>query len=238
MKSIPQAVRKELRKRSNPQKKGLYPKFFKAHKGGYGEGDKFLGTVVPEIRKVTTLFWKESTISDLMKLLNDPYHEVRLCGVFILERNYKKSKTEEERKKWVSVYLDNLDGINNWDLVDLSASHILGNYLLDKKRDILYIFAATDELWKQRIAIISTHAFIRKGDFKDTLNLAEIYLSHPHDLIHKATGWMLREIGNRNLKAERQFLDRFYKIMPRTMLRYAIEKFDEKLRQKYLKGKI
>jgi len=237
MASIPQAVKKELRKRSNPEKKKIYPKFFQAHKEGYGYGDKFLGTIVPETRKVATLFWKDIAIPDLVTLLNDPFHEVRLCGVFILERNYKKSKTENEKKKWVSVYLDNLEGINNWDLVDLSSHHILGDYLLDKKRDILYEFAKSGDLWRQRIAMITTMAFIRKNDFTDALNLAEQYITHTHDLIHKASGWMLREIGNRNLKAEREFLDRFYGIMPRTMLRYAIEKFDDKLRMKYLRKK-
>jgi len=235
MASIPQAVKKELKKRSNPEKKKIYPRFFQAHKGGYGHGDKFLGTTVPETRKVATTYWKEINIPDLVKLLNDPYHEARLCGVFILERHYRKAKTENEKKKWVSVYLDNLDGINNWDLVDLSASHILGNYLLDKKRDILYVFAKSGNLWRQRIAMISTLAFIRKGDYNDALSLAEIFIVHPHDLIHKASGWMLREIGNRNMTVERGFLDRFYRIMPRTMLRYAIEKFSDKLRKKYMK---
>jgi 3-methyladenine DNA glycosylase AlkD len=238
MKSIPRAVRKELKNRSNPKKREFYPKFFKAYKGGYGEGDKFLGTIVPETRKVATLFWKGISIPDLVTILNDPYHEVRLCGLFILEKNYKKVKEENEKKKWVSVYLDNLDLVNNWDLVDLSASHILGDYLKDKNRRILFELAKVDNLWRNRIAMISTQAFIRNDDFTETLKLAEHFVGHPHDLMHKAVGWMLREVGSRNLMVERDFLDRFYKIMPRTMLRYAIEKFPEKLRKKYLEGKI
>lgn len=238
MKSIPQAVKNELKKRSNPLKKEFFPKFFKAFKGGYGEGDKFLGTTVPETRKVATIFWKDIRIADLVRLLNDPYHEVRLCALFILERNYKKAKSENEKKKWVSVYLDNLDSVNNWDLVDLSAHRILGNYLLDKDRKLLYLFAKSGKLWRQRVSIITTFAFIRKNDFEDTLSIAEMLLNHPHDMIHKAVGWMLREVGNRDLRTERKFLDRFYKLMPRTMLRYAIEKFNENLRQKYLKGKV
>lgn len=235
--AIPHAVKRELRKRANPDKKKFYPRFFKTGNGEYGEGDKFMGTVVPEIRKVATLFWKDAGIEDLNILINDPIHEVRLCGLFMLERNYKRSKSDD-KKKWVDVYLGNLKGVNNWDLVDLSAGHILGNYLLDKNRKIIYDLAKTDDLWKNRISVIATFPFIRNGDYKDTLKLAKHFLQHEHDLMHKAVGWMLREIGNRDLKAEREFLDRHYKKMPRTMLRYAIEKFPEGLRQKYLKGKI
>ena len=238
MKSIPRAVRSEIRKRSNPDKKKKYPQFFKAGKGEYGEGDKFIGTIVPETRKVATMFWKEVEIPALVELINDPYHEVRLCGLFMLTRKYQKSKSENEKKKWVSVYLDNLNGVNNWDLVDLTAHKILGDYLLDKKRNILYELANTEDLWRNRISVISTFAFIRKNDFNDVFKLAEHFIAHKHDLMHKAVGWMLREVGNRNLMAEREFLDRFYKIMPRTMLRYAIEKFPEKLRKKYLLGKV
>ena len=145
---------------------------------------------------------------------------------------------EALEEKWVNVYLNNLEGINNWDLVDSSAHQILGSWLSDKPRELLTDFAHSDDLWQQRIAMIATYHFIKKDDFETTLKMAEILLHHEHDLIHKAVGWMLREAGNRNKKVEVDFLNRHYKIMPRTALRYAIEKFPEPERKAYLKGEI
>ncbi len=232
------AIKAELDKRVNFEKAAFLPKFFKAYPGGYGEGDQFLGVSVPDQRKVARQFGKEIRKKELIKLLHDPIHEVRLCSVFILVSKYQRSKTPKDKEKWVRVYLDNLDGVNNWDLVDSSAHQILGDWLLDKPRDLLLEFANSNDLWKQRIAMIATYQFIRKEDFESTLKVAEILLHHEHDLIHKAVGWMLREVGNRNKEVEVSFLNQHYQTMPRTALRYAIEKFPEDERKAYLKGEI
>jgi 3-methyladenine DNA glycosylase AlkD len=156
----------------------------------------------------------------------------------MLVLKFEKSKSEDEKREIVKTYIDNLAGINNWDLVDSSSYKILGPWLLDKNKQILYDFAYSDQLWLQRIAMITTLHFIRNHQYSDALNLAEILLHHPHDLMHKAVGWMLREIGNRRLEVELGFLTQHYKQMPRTALRYAIEKFDEELRQQFLRGEI
>jgi 3-methyladenine DNA glycosylase AlkD len=168
--------------------------------------------------------------------LSQPIHEYRLTAIFILLLKYEKSKSDPEKKAMVDLYLNNIRFINNWDLVDASADKILGPYLLDKPKDLLYELARAEDLWKQRIAIITTFHFIRSNKYEHTLNLAKILLNHKHDLIHKAVGWMLREIGNRDFEVEYNFLKKNYSQMPRTMLRYAIEKFDEDLRQQFLKG--
>jgi 3-methyladenine DNA glycosylase AlkD len=219
------------------QKAEKAPKFFQAHKGGYGEGDQFLGVAVPDQRKVAKKFWKEISSKELESLLNDPIHEVRLSAIFMLVEKYKKAK-KEEKQFWVDMYLKNLNGVNNWDLVDSSADKILGNWLLDKDRTLLYDLANSGDLWRERISIVATYEFIRKGDYEDTYKIAEILLNHPHDLIHKAVGWMLKEMGKRSPEAEEVFLVKFYEKMPRTMLRYAVEKMGEKRRQAYLKGTI
>lgn len=212
------------------------PKFFKAGKGEYGEGDQHLGVSVPNQRNVAGQFWQQVGEVELAALLTDPIHEVRLTAVIMLVKKFEKSKTEAEKEQWVNVYLNNLAGINNWDLVDSSAHHILGKWLENKPRDLLYEFAASDNLWKQRIAMIATMHFIRQNDYKDALALAETLLHHEHDLINKAVGWMLREIGNRNHNVEVAFLKQFYHTMPRTALRYAIEKFPESERKAFLDG--
>ncbi len=218
-------------------------KFFKAIPGGYGEGDEFIAVANGDIRKIAKLHI-DLSFSEIEKLLSSTIHEYRQTGLFTLvfqfERAAQKRFYDSGGQKAVyEFYLAHLDAVNNWDLVDLTAHYIIGTFLLDKKdRSHIYQLAETKDLWRERVAIISTFAFIRNMDFDDILNLAEKFISHQHGLIHKAVGWMLRETGNRNRLTEENFLKEHYKKMPRTMLRYAIEKFPEELRQKYLKGKI
>lgn len=230
------ALRKEIKSVSNTEKAKFLQRFFKTGKGEYAEGDLFLGIVVPVQRQIARKY-KELSFTDLKKLITSKYHEERLIALLILVERFKKAD-EVEKEKIVSFYLDNRKGINNWDLVDLSAPKILGEYLLDKDRKILYKFAKSDNLWEKRIAVLSTFTFIRNNDFNDALNIYEIVVNNNHDLIHKAVGWMLRELGKIELKTEEKFLKKYYKTMPRTMLRYAIEKFPEKKRKDYLEGRI
>lgn len=226
-------IKSELGNYANKEKAEFFPRFFKTGKGQYGEGDKFLGLTVPQQRAVSIRF-KDLPIEELSKLIKSEYHEHRLTALFILVNRFRKSKSEDEKKKLINFYLKHTKYINNWDLVDSSAN-ILGQYLHDKDRKVLYKLAKSENLWEQRIAIIATSYFITRNDFIDTLKISEILLHHEHDLIHKAVGWMLREVGKRNINVEIEFLDTHYKTMPRTMLRYAIERFPEKLRLNYLK---
>lgn len=212
--------------------------FFKTGPGQYGEGDVFIGISMPNQRKVAKMFHKEFELEKIEELLQEEIHEYRSVALIMLVEKYSRSKSKKEQQEIAELYLKNKDRINNWDLVDISAHKILGPYLWDKDRSVLKNLANEDHLWSQRIAMISTFYFIRNKEFTDTLEIAKILLDHKHDLIHKAVGWMLREIGNRNREVEEKFLRKNYKKMPRTMLRYAIEKFPEELRQRYLKGTI
>ncbi len=223
-----------LKQESNTQKAKLLQKFFKTGKGEYGEGDIFLGIIVPVQRRIANEF-KELDIGLIHKLLNSRVHEKRLIALLILIKQFEKA--DKTLKKYIfDFYLKNTKNTNNWDLVDLSAPNIIGNYLMDKDRKILYELANSSYLWEKRIAIISTFAFIRKNDFDDAIKISEILLYDKHDLIHKAVGWMLRELGKRNKKILEDFLKKHYKKMPRTMLRYSIEKFDENERKMWLNG--
>ena len=210
--------------------------FFKTGPGEYGEGDKFLGLKVPVIRKIANAN-TDLTFSELQKLLDSKYHEDRLAALLILVKIFPKSG-DEEKEKIFNFYLKNTANINNWDLVDLSAPKITGEYLLTRNKDIIFGLAASDNLWERRIAVLTTFRFIKENQYNTSLDICLKLLNDPHDLIHKAVGWMLREIGKRDLKAEEDFLKIHYKQMPRTMLRYAIEKFPEKKRLAYLKGNI
>ncbi len=232
------AVKTQLDKHVNFEKAAHLPKFFKAVPGGYGEGDQFLGVVVPDQRKIAKQYYAEVEDKELATLLRDPIHEVRLTAVFMLVSKFDKAKTAGEQERYLKVYLNNLAGINNWDLVDSSAHQLLGKWLADKPRDILAEFANSGHLWKQRIAMIATYHFIRQTEYTDALNIAELLVDHDHDLIHKAVGWMLREVGNRDKATEQKFLKKHYKSMPRTMLRYAIEKFPQNERKAYLNGEV
>ncbi len=226
-------VKKELLEKQDREKALQLSRFFKTGKGEYGEGDIFLGIKVPEQRK-TAGKYADIDIDALSDLISDPVHECRLTALLILVIKYERKNSD--KKKIVDFYIDNISFINNWDLVDLSAPKILGPWLFMRDRSMLYKFAESGDLWKQRIALLSTYYFIKKNDFNETFALAELLLKNKHDLIHKASGWMLREIGKINQDSEEIFLKKYYRNMPRTMLRYAIERFDEEKRQKYLKG--
>ena len=230
-------VKKELQSIADAEKAVILGRFFKSGKGEYGEGDIFIGIKVPEQRKVARRFL-DLPLPELKKLLSDPIHECRLTALMILVDNYSKSDAKI-RDEIFNFYLANTGYINNWDLVDLSCEKIIGRHLYNtgSDRKILYDLAAHDYLWDQRIAVISTYWFIKNRDFNDTISLCEYFLGHSHDLIHKATSWMLREAGKRNISVLREFLDRHAAVMPRTMLRYAIEKLDDAERKKYMNAK-
>jgi len=226
----------ELSQLGDPNRAKNLSRFFKTGKGQYGEGDVFLGITVPEQRKVAKKF-DDLPLNDLQELLNSEIHEHRFTALVILIAKYRKA--EKSRKKEIlEFYLENTENINNWDLVDLSAPRIVGDYLINKERSNLYKLAKSNNLWERRISILSTFTFIAKNDFKDALNISELLLHDEHDLIHKAVGWALREIGKRDQITEEQFLTKHYLHMPRTMLRYAIEKFTEKKRKKYMSKKV
>jgi 3-methyladenine DNA glycosylase AlkD len=226
-------LREDLRKHGNPAKAEILSRFFKTGRGEYGEGDVFLGIPVPQQRRIAKKY-PELLLNDLHELLSGKIHEERLVALLILITKYKKADNTD-RQAVVDFYLKNIRRINNWDLVDISAGNILGDYLLDKDRTLLSHLAGADNLWERRIAIMATFAFIRRNEFRDALHISELLLEDTHDLIHKAVGWMLREIGKRDRETEDRFLRKHYRNMPRTMLRYAIERFDEKTRNAYLK---
>lgn len=226
-------IRQELEMYIDPVKKEYLPKFFKTGKGQYGEGDKFLGIVVPNVRLVAKKH-REESLETVKELMRSEFHECRLCGLFILVERFKKSD-EKDRKEIYEFYLSQTERINNWDLVDLSASYIVGEYLRDRSREPLYRLAESELLWEQRIAVVSTYAFIKNGDFTDIYALAEKLLTHEHDLMRKAIGWMLREAGKRNKDLLVAFLEKYCLVMPRTMLRYAIEKFPKEERKYYMR---
>ena len=212
-------------------------RFFKTGKGEYGYGDIFLGVRAPKIRLIAKKHI-DISIADMKTLIQSKYHEERLLGLIILVNKYSKNRDKKTRNQLYKIYVSSFKYINNWDLVDVTCPHVIGKHLMDKDRSILYAWAKTEDLWTKRIAIVSTHCFIRKNELKDTFKIAEILLHDTHDLIHKAVGWMLREAGKRDIEKEEDFLKKHYRTMPRTMLRYAIERFPEPKRQKYLKGTI
>ncbi|MBF1597726.1 MULTISPECIES: DNA alkylation repair protein [Prevotella] len=228
MKQITKTITSELQALTNAEKREIFPRFFKAGKGEYGEGDRFLGVTVPNIRAIAKLH-KDISIEEIRELLQSEWHEVRLCALIIMVEKSKK-KDEALRKELFNLYLSQTKRINNWDLVDLSCRFIIGEYLLDKSRDILYQLAQSSLLWDNRIAIVSTYAFIRKGQLEDTYALSDLMMHHPHDLMHKAIGWMLREAGKRDSERLYDYVMSHRADMPRTMLRYAIEKFSPKER--------
>ena len=216
--------------RSDEEKKIVLPRFFKTGKGQYGEGDKFLGVTVPNIRDVAKEFSSVS-FNVIEELIHSPWHEMRMCALLILVNNSKKEVTKDA----FEFYLSQTKHINNWDLVDLSAPQIVGKYLLNENRNILYKLAESNLLWDNRIAIVSTLTFIRNNDLDDTFKLSLKMMQHKHDLMHKSIGWMLREAGKRDTKRLYDFVNEYKTIMPRTMLRYSIEKFDKETRQELMK---
>lgn len=226
-------IKEELRKLEDPEKAKILSRFFKTGKGQYGEGDIFLGIKVPDQRKVARKF-DGLTLEENVKLLESNIHEHRLTSLLILVDRYKKADLEG-KKEIVDLYLDNTEKINNWDLVDSSAPYIPGDYFLDRDKSVLYDLAGSENLWERRISILSTFGFIKNNRFEDAISISRMLLHDEHDLIHKAVGWMLREIGKRDTGSEEEFLKEHYREMPRTMLRYAIERFDEEKRRYYLK---
>ena len=228
-------LEKELRKHATAERARVSVRYFKTGKGEYGEGDQFLGVAVPFQRTLAAKYATQVTEADISALLSSPYHEIRLTALFMLNTRFLKSADQVEAKKWVDIYLSHIHCINNWDLVDSSAPILLGTWLQNRDRRILYQFAKSKNLWKNRIAILSTLAFIRKNELDDLLKLAEIFIHHPHDLLHKATGWMLREGWKRNPQVIEAFLTKFASQMPRTMLRYSIEKMSPTKKKRFMK---
>jgi 3-methyladenine DNA glycosylase AlkD len=228
------SVQGDLRKLANKKKAEQLQGYFKTGKGEYAEGDKFIGLTVPQVRAIAKKY-KELPLTDVEKLLHSPIHEYRLTALIILTEKFKRA---ENKREIVDIYLRNTKYINNWDLVDLSSHEILGTFLLNKPRKILFTLAKSKNIWERRIAVISTFAFLRQHDTSDSMALADMLLHDTHDLMHKAVGWMLREVGKRDEKTLVDYLSTRYTAMPRTMLRYAIEKFDEKRRARYLHGQI
>ena len=228
-------IKKDLSQFANSEKAKQLSRFFKTGKGQYGEGDLFLGITVPQQRKIAKKYIKLS-LSNLQQLLNSRTHEHRLTALLILISKYQKGKNFKKEKIY-DFYLKNTKNINNWDLVDLSAPKIIGDYFLNKDRTNLFKLARSENLWERRIAILSTFTFIKNHDFEDSLEISKLLLKDSQDLIHKAVGWMLREIGKIDQERLEDFLDNYGTEMPRTMLRYAIEKFDEQKRKFYLARK-
>jgi 3-methyladenine DNA glycosylase AlkD len=228
-------VRAELASLADPRRAEGLRGLLQIVPGGYGEGDRTIGVSVPDQRRVAGRYWRELSLADTTTLLTSDVHEERLTSLFILVRRFTKGD-DDERDQIYRTVLANTDRINNWDLVDSSAPYIVGPWLIDKDRSVLDRLAGSRLLWDRRIAIMATFAFIRAGDFQWTFRLSERLLHDPHDLVHKAVGWMLREVGNRDRAAEEEFLARRYRVMPRTMLRYAIEKFEPQRRKAYLSG--
>ena len=232
-------IKSDLKKLANPEKAKAWQRFYKTGKDQYAEGDVFLGISVPEQRKIAKGYYKNIPLKEVEQLLESEIHEHRLTALIILVEKYKKAKKDNLQKRQIfEFYLKNTKKINNWDLVDLSAPNIVGDFSLKDGTHIIRFLAKSDNLWEKRIAILATFAFIKKRNFGESLFIADALMNDEHDLIHKAVGWMLREVGKRNLPVLELFLSTRYKQMPRTMLRYAVEKFPEEKRKKYLKGEI
>lgn len=229
---------------ASEEKRSVQLRFFKTGVGEYGYGDKFLGVMVPQVRDIVKEVWQDITLEDIETLLHSPYHEARLTALLLLVKIYKEQKVGTEhavsannkKQQIFEIYTSNTDYINNWDLVDLTAPNIVGQHLFNKDCSLLYEFAQSNHLWKQRIAVVATLYFIRKGEFTHTYALAKLFMDTKQDLMQKSVGWMLREAGKRDVSQLRAFLNEYKAIMPRTMLRYAIEKFSEEERKGFMRG--
>lgn len=231
-------IERALSKVGNAEKAKFLQGFFRTGPGGYGEGDKFIGVTVPDQRKIAKQFRNAVDLNDILNLLHSPIHEHRLTALFLLVDKYERAKQQEEKKKYVDFYLENLDYVNNWDLVDSSAHKILGDWLRGQKdKSILSTLAKSGHLWRERVAVVANWTIMKDNDFTELLWLAKHFLCHEHDLIHKAVGWMLREMGKRDEQALRTFLDKHAHKMPRTMLRYALEKLDKPTKTQYMQQK-
>ena len=231
-----QDIQKRLQKLGDKKRAAISQRFFKTGPGEYGEGDKFIGIRVPVLRALVKEY-ADLSVAQILILLRSHIHEERLLALLLLVDSFSKGD-DAARTSIYELYLKNTEFVNNWDLVDSSAEHIVGAYLMDRSKAVLYRLAESEDMWERRISVISPFHFIKRHEFSETLKVSKMLLFDRQDLIHKATGWMLREIGKRQLQTEESFLKAHYKNMPRTMLRYAIEKFPEQKRQRYLKGKI
>ena len=236
---IGQQIEEALQMLSTPERAIQMPRYFKTGKGEYGEGDIFYGVSVPDQRSVAKEFYREISLEELSEVLKSEVHEMRLTAILILVAKYKKAKSNTEKRQLVDFYLDHLEYVNNWDIVDSSAHKILGAYAFHNgEEEILYKLSSDEDMWKKRVAVVGSFWFIKNRHYELTQKLVLNNLKHPHDLMHKANGWMLREIGKKDESVMLDFLNKYYKEMPRTSLRYAIERLDEELRQDYLKGNI
>ncbi len=218
---------------SSPKQAANLSRFFKTAPGQYGEGDKFIGVTTPQQRLVANQLYKELSLPAIASLLHSPIHEYRSTALLMLVKRYEKGG-KEEKQRIFQLYLKNLRFINNWDLVDLSAPNIVGAHLQNRSKRLIFQFSRSKSLFTRRISIVSTYFFIKHKSYKETLAISKILLEDKHDLIHKAVGWMLREVGKRNQEAEEKFLRLHCKKMPRTMLRYAIERFSDEKKRKYM----
>ena len=232
-------IKSALQDLALPEKAVFFPRFFKAGKGEYAEGDEFIGVTVPDQRKIAKEYWQRISLPEIAELLSSKIHEHRHCALLMLVNKFEKEKSETEKSEIVSFYLKHKKFINNWDLVDNSAYKILGRHAFETENEnLLRTLAAEENMWSKRMAIVATMFHVKRGEFSLLKELALYNLHHPHDLMNKANGWLLREMGDKNIGELIQFLETHYQKMPRTTLRYAIEKFDEDLRQDFLKGRI
>lgn len=239
MGNIIKEIQEALAVLSIPEKAEFFPRFFKTGKGEYGEGDLFLGVTVPDQRSVAKEYYSKIDLKDLSVILSSKYHEHRLTALFMLISKFEKTKDKAAKEEIIQFYLDHLPYVNNWDLVDSSCYKILGRYAFENgKEDLLRTLSDSEEMWHKRIAVVGTMYYVKKGSFELTKEFVTKNLKHPHDLMHKANGWLLREMGNKNESELISFLNKHYKEMPRTSLRYAIEKLDEQVRQDFLKGRV
>jgi 3-methyladenine DNA glycosylase AlkD len=228
------SLKQALLQLEDPDRAIQTARFFKTGKGEYGEGDLFIGLSNPQVQALVKEYWKFTNMADVQELINNKIHELRFAALLVLVTQFPKSSPFQQNKI-IKFYLKNIRQINNWDLVDCSAYKLLGKFLLHKDRQILYDLAESGHLWSERVAVVACFEFIRNGQFSDVFNLCEKFLSHKHDLMHKACGWMLREVGKRDELALEEFLDEHLSKMPRTMLRYAIERMEEGKRLTYLR---
>jgi 3-methyladenine DNA glycosylase AlkD len=231
------SIKSELFKKSNPKRAKINQWFFKTEKGQYGEGDIFIGVTMPEIRKIVSSLYKTTTEKEINSLIYSEIHEERMAGLLVILNKYQTSKKKSEKRNIISYLLKNREQINNWDLVDVVIPKTLGNFLLDKDRKTIYKLAKSKSMWDRRISVLTCFAFIKNNELEDAIKIAKIHLKDKEYLMHKAVGWMLREVGKKDEKQLIKFLKNNYNNLPRTTLRYAIEKFPEKKRKEILKGK-
>jgi 3-methyladenine DNA glycosylase AlkD len=228
-------IQQELKKKSDPKRAKNLQWFFKTGPGQYGEGDIFIGVTMPEIRKIVLNYYSNYTFSEISSLIYSQIHEERMAGFLVILEKYKKSKSKKEKRQLISYLLKNRKQLNNWDLVDVIIPKTLGDFLLDKNRKTLYRLAKSKNLWEKRISIVATFAFINKNQLEDTIKISKIHLDDEHDLMHKAVGWALRELGKKDINLLKKFLKENYEKIPRTTLRYSIERFPEEERRAFLK---